>query len=157
MCNFFNNNDAGVNFQNLLTNCRQCMLKNAKRQVIQYGKAEAKIFYIVCYYVSLGTFVLFALTYFEATHNIQLEALADYMECHLPGFHPSDLERDECGDSGIPYVRLQPFYALSAIGIFQLTLIPVVILVFTMRCTGKFHRCRRQPAESAQAVIPSGS
>ena len=148
--------DAGTSFfQNLLTNCKQCVVKNTKKQVIQYGRAEVKILCIVCYYVSLGTFVLLALTYFEATHDVQLATLMDYLECQLPGFHPSGLENNECGDSDIPFVRLEPFYALSAIGILQITLIPVVILVFTVRCTCKFHCCRRRQTESAQAVVPS--
>lgn len=140
-------------FQDLLINCKQCVVKNTKKQVIQYGKVEAKILCIVCYYVSLGTFVLLALTYFEATHGVQLETIMDYLECQLPGFHPSELGSNRCGDSGIPFVRLQPFFALSAIGILQLTLIPVVILGFTVRCNRKFKCCRRRQAESAQPVM----
>jgi hypothetical protein len=135
-------------FQNLLMNYKQRMV--TKQQVIQYGRAEVKVLCIVCYYVSLGIFVLLALIYFEATHDAQLEALMDYVDCNLPGFHPSELEGDECGDTGIPYVRLEPFYVLSAIGIFQLTLIPVVILVFTIRWNGKFRCHRRGQTESTQ-------
>ena len=137
-------------FQNLLTNY---MITNTKQQVILYGKAEVKILCIVCYYVSLGIFILLSLTYFEVTQDAQLEALMDYTECNLPGFHPSEVEGDECGDSGIPFVRLRPYYVLSAIGIFQLIFIPLVILVFTVRCTCKFRCRRRRQTETSEVVI----
>ena len=97
-------------------------------------------------------FILLTLTYFEATRDAQLEALMEYTECNLPGFLPDDLESDECGDSGIPYIRLQWFYVLSAIGILQVILIPVVILVFTVRCTSKFRCYRRRQTDTAQVV-----
>ena len=114
--------------------------------------AEIKILCIVCYYVGLAIFILLTLTYFEATHDAQLEALMEYTEYNLPGFHSDELES---GDSGIPYVRLQWFYVLSAIGILQVILIPVVILVFTVRCTGKFHCHRKRQTDTAQGVTTS--
>ena len=137
-------------FQNLLINCKECY--NTKKQVIQYGKAEIKILCIVCYYVGLAIFILLTLTYFEATHDAQLEALMEFTEYNLPGFHSDELES---GDSGIPYVRLQWFYVLSAIGILQVILIPVVILVFTVRCTGKFHCHRKRQTDTAQGATTS--
>ena len=128
----------------MLFNYKPSVVKNAKRQVIQFGKVEVKILCVICYYVSLGVFVLIAFTYFEATHTAQLTSLMEYLECQLPGFYPlsSELEgANQCGE--IPTVRLQPFYALSAVGIFQVALIPVVILGLTVRsrCTRKLHCC----------------
>ena len=82
---------------------------------------------------------MLALTYFEATHTAQLTALKEYLECQLSGFYPSELESNQCGE--IPTVRLWLFYALAAIGILLIALIPVVILGFTVRCTGKPHCC----------------
>ena len=111
-----------------------------------------KVLCIVCYYVGLVIFILLTLTYFEATRDTQLEALTEYTECNLPGFLPNELESDECVDSGVPYVRLQWFYVLSAIGILQVILIPVIILVFTVRCTGKFCCYRRRHTDTAQVV-----
>ena len=51
----------------------------------------------------------------------------EYLECQLPGFHHNELESNQCGE--IPTVRLGLFYALAAIGILLITLIPVVIFI----------------------------
>ena len=105
--------------------------KNTRRKVIQIGKAEAKVLFVVCYYVILGVFGLITLTYFEATNPSNLVAIGEYFKCQMPGFHPS--EGNVCGTR--PSVRLLPFNILSAVGIIQLGFIPVVILVFTVTYT----------------------
>lgn len=100
-------------------------------KAVQIGMAEAKILFVVCYYVILGIFGLVTLTYFEATNPSNLKAIMEYFRCQLPGFHPD--EGNQCGQK--PSVRLLPFNVLSAVGIIQLGFIPLVILVFTVRFT----------------------
>ena len=105
--------------------------KKMRKQVIQVGKAEAKVLFVVCYYVILGVFGLITLTYFEATNPSNIVAVGEYFKCQLPGFHPHEI--NHCGKR--PSVRLLPFNILSAVGIVQLAFIPVVILVFTVTCS----------------------
>ena len=85
----------------------------------------------------MGVFVLLSLTYFEATHTDKLKAIMEYLECQLSGFHPELEGEDQCGE--IPIVQHSLFDVLSAVGTFQFVLVPVVILVFTVKCTGKYH------------------
>lgn len=105
--------------------------KKTRKQIIQVGKAEAKVLFVVCYYVILGVFGLITLTYFEATNPSNIVAIGEYFKCQLPGFHPWEV--NHCGKR--PSVRLLPFNILSGVGIVQLAFIPVVILVFTVTCT----------------------
>ena len=99
--------------------------------MIQVGRAEAKVLFVVCYYVILGVFELITLTYFKATNPSNIVAIGKYFKCQLPGFRPH--ETNYCGKR--PSVRLLPFNILSGVGIVQLAFIPVVILVFTVTCT----------------------
>ena len=105
--------------------------KLSKRTSIRVGKAEAKVLFIVCYYVLLEIVGLVMLTYFEATNPSNLIAISEYFNCHLPGFLPG--ERGRCGSR--PSVQLLPFSVLSAVVITQLAFIPVVVLVFTVSFT----------------------
>lgn len=103
--------------------------KNTRERSSLVGKAEAKVLFVVCYYVLLGVFSLVTLTYFEATNPSNLAAVREYFKCQLSGYQPG--EESHCGKR--PNVRLLPFNILSAVGIVQLAFIPVVILVFTVR------------------------
>ena len=105
--------------------------KNSRKKVAQVGKAEAKILFVVCYYVILGMISLVTFTYIEATNPSNLSAIEEYFVCQRSGFHPS--EGNQCGER--PSVRLFPLNILSAVGILQLALLPVVILIFTVSCT----------------------
>ena len=107
------------------------LTKTTRKRFVQVGKAEARVLFVVCYYVLLGIIGIVTLTYFEATNPSNLVAIKDYFNCQLPGYHPN--ERNHCGTR--PSVRLLPFNVLSAVGIVQLAFIPVVILVFTVSCT----------------------
>ena len=129
------------------------LLKKTRKQIIQVGKAEAKVLFVVCYYVILGVFGLITLTYFEATNPSNLVAVGEYFKCHFTGFHPGEVSH--CGKR--PSVRLLPFNILSAVGIVQLAFIPVVILVFTVTCTKsdcakwkkiKLTTCRHTPQKN---------
>ena len=93
------------------------------------GKAEAKISFIVCYYVLMGTVALTTYTYFITTANDTSEALQAYFTCQSIGIQP---DRD-CGDP--PDVRLQAFYTLAAVAAILPGLLPLVILIFIVNCT----------------------
>lgn len=120
--------------------------KNTKRKFLQVGKAEAKVLFVVCYYVLLGIISLVTLTYFEATNPSNLEAVKDYFLCHRPGFLPG--EKNYCGRR--PSVRLLPFNILSGVGIIQLAFIPVVILVFTVSCNCTKSSCKKCRKKTTQ-------
>ena len=107
------------------------MEKLSKRTSIRVGKAEAKVLFVVCYYVLLEIVGLVTLTYFEATNSYNLAAISEYFKCNLPGFLPG--ERGRCGSR--PSVQMLPFSILSAVVITQLAFIPVVVLVFTVSFT----------------------
>ena len=136
----------------------QCTAKNAvpSKQIIQFGKAEVKILCVICYYVSVGIFVILPLTYFEATNATQLKAITEYLECQLPGIYTNEIEND-CGNSDIPTVRLRPFYVLSVIGVLQAALIPAVILAYTWKCSCKKSCKIKQHTMTEQAKISSGN
>ena len=113
------------------------MEKLSKKTTVHVGKAEAKVLFVVCYYVLLGIVGLVTLTYFEAMNPSNLAAISEYFKCHLPGFRPG--ERNHCGER--PSVQLLPFTVLSAVGIVQLAFIPVVVLVFSVSYTRS--NCKR--------------
>lgn len=106
-------------------------MKLSKRTSIRVGKPEAKVLFVVCYYVLLEIVGLVMLTYFEATNPANLAAISEYFKCHLPGFLPG--ERGRCGNR--PSVQMLPFSILSAVVITQLAFIPVVVLVFAVSFT----------------------
>ena len=111
--------------------CLKKLSRRTRKQVVQVGKAEAKVLFVVCYYVILGVVGLVTLTYFEATNPSNLVAIGEYFKCQLPGFYSKEV--NHCGRR--PSVRLLPFNVLSGVGIVQLAFIPVVILVFTVTFT----------------------
>lgn len=105
--------------------------KLSKGSSTRVRKPEAKVLFIVCYYVLLEIVGLVTLTYFEATNPSNLAAISEYFNCHLPGFLPG--ENGRCGSR--PSVQLLPFSILSAVVITQLAFIPMVVLVFTVSFT----------------------
>ena len=109
-------------------------LQHNKRPKGHTGKAEAKIFFIVCYYVLVGTVTLTTYTYFITTDDETMEAFQEYFTCQSVGMQS---DRD-CGDP--PDVRLRVFYTLASVaGILQ-GLLPLVILIFVMNCSC-YKRC----------------
>ena len=115
------------------------LTKATRKKLSQVGIAEARVLFVVCYYVLLGVIGLVTLTYFEATNPSNLVAVREYFKCQEYGYHLS--EGNVCGRR--PSVRLLPFNVLSGVGIVQLAFIPVVILVFTVSCTCTSSNCSK--------------
>jgi VIT1/CCC1 family predicted Fe2+/Mn2+ transporter len=98
-------------------------------------KAEAKILFIMCYYILLGTVVLTLFTYLEESgENPEVfQAIEKHFTCQSAGIQPGR-------DCGKPLRdSLSAYSALSAISTILSGLIPVVAMVFTLKCT---YRCR---------------
>ena len=91
-------------------------------------KAEAKILFIMCYYIILGTLVLTAHTYFQVAGETATRAVYMHFACQSTGLQS---DRD-CG--AVPSIYLAAFNALSDLGIVLLGLLPVVVLMFTVKC-----------------------
>jgi uncharacterized membrane protein len=91
-------------------------------------KAEAKILFIMCYYVLVGTLVLTLFTYFEATKEAEFQIIETFFICQSSG-----LESDnDCGDT--PQVHLAGFDSLAALAIILIGLLPSVVIAFTLKC-----------------------
>lgn len=91
-------------------------------------KAEAKILFIMCYYILTGTLVLMIFTYFEATSSVEFHAVEKYFVCQSTGLQSGK----DCGDT--PQIHLTAFRSLSALAIILIGLLPVVVITFTVKC-----------------------
>ena len=113
---------------------KKFLLKEKPRANI--GKAEVKIFVIVCYYISLGVILLSVFTYTRTTANEESAAFKKYFICQSVGMQP---DRD-CGDA--PEVHLQTLHRLTPVGFFLQSLMPIVILIFVVdwKCKLKSER-----------------
>jgi uncharacterized membrane protein len=91
-------------------------------------KAEAKILFIMCYYVLVGTLVLTLFTYFEATKEAEFQVIETFFICQSSGLESGN----DCGDT--PQVHLAGFDSLSALAIILIGLLPSVVIAFTLKC-----------------------
>ena len=104
-------------------------LQHNKHPKNHIKKAEVKILSIMCYYVLIVVVALTNYTYFIATDDETLEAFQAYFMCQSVGIQP---DRD-CGDP--PDVRLRVFYTLTSVSAILLGLLPLVILIFIIKCS----------------------
>ena len=91
-------------------------------------KAEAKILFIMCYYVLVGTLVLTLFTYFEATEDVEFQAIETFFVCQSNGLESGN----DCGDT--PQIHLAVFDSLAALSIILVGLLPSVVIAFTVKC-----------------------
>ena len=104
-------------------------VKNRRKQTTPIVKAEAKILFIMCYYIALGAIVLTIHTYYRVAGEAATQAMRRHFACQSIGVQSG---RD-CGD--VPNVYLAVFNGLSDLGVILLGLLPAVILIFTVKCT----------------------
>ena len=100
---------------------QELVLKRGK-QTTPTVKAQAKILFIVCYYVAMGTIVLTLLSYYQVAGEADIQAVSLHFACQTAGIQSG---RD-CGD--VPNIHLKLFDSLTALGIILTGLLPVVIL-----------------------------
>ena len=91
-------------------------------------KAEAKILFIMCYYVLLGTLVLTLFTYFETNIDVEYQAVKQYFACQSTGVQFGM----DCGDT-----PQGPLTSLTAVAIILTGLLPLVVITFTVKCSCK--------------------
>ena len=100
------------------------------------GKLQAKLLFIVFYYIIVGTVVLTIFTYFEITDEADREAIEQHFVCQSTGLQPDK----DCGSP--PDVHLEVFNSLSGVAIVLIGLLPAVILGFTGKCDcNKYKSC----------------
>lgn len=107
------------------------------REVGILTKAEAKILFIMIYYILLGTLVLALFTYIEATSDVEYRVLEVHFACQSTGVQPGK----DCGVT--PQVQLSTLTSLSAVAILLTGLFPMVVIAFTVRC-----KCNNQSEQS---------
>lgn len=111
---------------------KKFLLKQKPRANV--GKAEVKIFVVMCYYILLGVILISNLAYLHATADSVSEEVQAYFYCHSAGIQP---DRD-CGD--VPEVHLQ---TLGILGLFLQRMLPIVIVIFIVdwKCN---HKCLKR-------------
>ena len=112
------------------------------------GKVEAKILFIVCYYIIMGTMALTLFTYFEVAGDADRQAVTRHFACQSTGLQSGK----DCGE--VPNVHLEAFNSLSGVAIILIGLLPAVILAFTVKWNcNKRDSCKRkyltEPGNSA--------
>ena len=110
---------------------QELVLKRGKQTTPNVGKAQAKILFIMCYYIALGTIVLTLFTYYQVVGEADIQAVTSHFACQSAGIQSG---RD-CGD--VPNVHLKLFDSLTALGIILTGLLPAVVLIFTVKCNSK--------------------
>lgn len=103
---------------------KKFLLKEKPRANV--GKAEVKIFVIMCYYISLGVILLSAFAYTHATASENSAAFQKYFICQSVGIQPDS----DCGDT--PEIHLQTLHRLTPVGFFLESLMPIIILIFVV-------------------------
>ena len=92
----------------------------------------------MCYYIVVGTLVLTLFTYFEASEDVEFQAIETFFVCQS-----SELESgNDCGDT--PQIHLAVFGSLSALAIILVGLLPSVVIAFTVKC----ERQREKPVKT---------
>ena len=115
---------------------RELALKSGKQKTPSIGKAQAKILFIVCYYIALGTIVLTLFTYYQVAGEADIQAVTRHFACQSVGIQSG---RD-CGD--VPNIHLELFDSLTALGIILTGLLPAVVLIFTVKCNCNNNCCK---------------
>ena len=105
-------------------------------------KAEAKIIFIMCYYILAGTLVLTLFILSEATNDVEFQAIEQFFVCQSTGLQSGK----DCGDT--PRVHLAAFNSLSALAIVLIGLLPAVVLAFTVKC-----ECQQEMLKDKHTVV----
>ena len=101
-------------------------LKNKEAGLVR--KAEAKILFIMSYYIILGTLVLALFSYIEAISDVEYRTVEEYFTCQSMGLQPGK----HCGET--PQAHLATLTSLSAVAIILTGLLPLVVIAFTVQC-----------------------
>ena len=117
---------------------QELVLKRGKQTTPSVGKAQAKILFIVCYYIASGTIVLTLFTYYQVVGEADIQAVTRHFACQSAGIQSG---RD-CGD--VPNVHLKLFDSFAALGIILTGLLPAVVLIFTVKCNCNNKCCKKQ-------------
>ena len=100
---------------------------NGKRPPL-IGKAQAKILFIMCYYIITAIIALSVFVNFEVKGERQRQDLREHFVCQSAGMQ----DGRDCGDS--IGERLHDFSVLAAVSIILISLLPTVVLVFSVKC-----------------------
>ena len=95
------------------------------------GKVQAKILFIVCYYIITAIIALISFVNFEVKGERERKALQEHFICQSAGIQ---MGRD-CGES--IGERLHGFSVLAAVSTILVSLLPAVVLVFSVKCECK--------------------
>ena len=117
-------------------NGKQKFVLKRGKQATPVGKAQAKILFIVCYYIAMGTLVLTSYSYYQVAEEANIQALSRYFVCQSTGIQSG---RD-CGE--VPNIHLEVFDSLFAVGSILVGLLPAVILIFTVKCNCSKKCCK---------------
>jgi hypothetical protein len=116
-------------------------------QATSVGKAQAKILFVVCYYVVSGILVLTVSSYYQVAGEASIQAVIRHFSCQSAGTQSG---RD-CGD--VPNVHLEVFDSLLALSLVLIGLLPAVILVFMVKCNCNNKWCAKKNPSSAGITL----
>ena len=91
------------------------------------GKAQAKILFIVCYYIVTAIIALIIFVNFEVKGDRERKAIIEHFTCQSAGMQ---IGRD-CGKSISE--RIHQFSVSAAVSTILVSLLPAVILVFSVK------------------------
>ena len=100
------------------------------------GKAQAKILFIMCYYIITAIIALTVFVNFEVKGERHRQDLQGHFACQSVGMQ----EGKDCGESIGD--RLHNFSVLGAVSIILISLLPTVVLVFSV----KYVKCKAKKA-----------
>ena len=103
-------------------------LSDNNTATVMIRKAEAKIMFIMTYYILVGTIVLTLFTYLEAIGEVVYQTVELHYTCQSTGVEPDK----DCGKS--PRDQLSVFRSLSVVSTIVSGLLPLVVLAFTVKC-----------------------
>ena len=92
----------------------------------------------MCYYIALGTLVLTVYTYYQLAGEADSQAV--HVSLHFACQSAEIQSGRDCGD--VPNVHLAVFDSLFALGIILTGLLPVVVLIFTVKCNCNNEYCK---------------
>lgn len=101
------------------------------------GKAQAKILFIMCYYIITAIIALTVFVNFEVKGASERQKLEEHFICQSPGMQ----EGSDCGES--IGERLHDFNILGAVSIILIGLLPAVVLAFSIKCV----KCKTKKAK----------
>ena len=109
---------------------QEFVMKSGKK-IAPIGKAQAKILFVVCYYIVSGILVLTVYSYYQVAGEASIQAVTRHFACQSAGIQSG---RD-CGD--VPEIYVEVFDSLLALSLVLISLLPAVILVFMIKCNSR--------------------